>query len=235
MGQASHVRKSMKITTKVTKREIMLLILLGVFLVAAGLWWFVIRPINDQILSIRGEIDALRMQADLYLMQSSQLSDKESQKQSAEEAYESLREDFLADTTEEDVSRLVVDTIAAYGGTMLNFRIAKDTGSAKNDGYAVFPSYGSSASKDESDFLEGVYAYTVSVVISGDKDQLQSLIDLWAGGGEGETEEGRIAYPQIFISSFSWKDGENKADANGSVLTISLRIFTIQPVEGEEN
>jgi hypothetical protein len=226
----------MKITTKVTKRDIMLLIILGVFLVAAGLLWFVIRPINDQILSIRGEIDALRMQADLYQMQSSQLADKESQKQSAKETYESLLESFLTDTTEEDISRLVVDTITAHGGTMQNFRIAKDEGSTDDNGYAGFPAYGEDLPQDDSGFLEGVYSYTVSAVISGDKENLQSLIDLWTGGGEVEIEEGEIAYPQIFISSFSWKDGDNsKADTTDSVLTINLRIFTIQPVEGEEN
>lgn len=226
----------MKITTKVTKRDIMLLIILGVFLVAAGLWWFVIHPLDEQLQSISGEIEALRTQSDLYAMQSGQLSGVQSQLQGAESDYASLAESFIADTTEEAISRRVVDTVSAYGGKMLDFRIAKDAGASKDSEYVSYPSYGEGSSKDNTKILEGIFSYSVNIVISGNKDDLQSLVDLWAGGSESVVTEGEIAYPQICISSFSWKDADkNNADSGSSVLTISLRIFTIEPIEEGDN
>ena len=226
----------MKITTKVTKRDIMLLIILGVFLVAAGLWWFVIHPLDEQLQSISGEIEALRTQSDLYAMQSGQLPGVQSQLQSAESEYASLGGSFISDTTEEAISRRVVDTVSTYGGKMIDFRIAKDAGASKDSDYVSYPSYGATSSKDDVKVLEGIFSYTVNIVISGNKDDLQSLVDLWAGGSDAAVSESEIAYPQVCISSFSWKDADkNSAVSDSSVLTISLRIFTIEPIEEGEN
>lgn len=217
----------MKIVTKVTKRDIVLLIFLGVFLLVGGVAYFGLLPLGDAIAQREMGIESLEMKYQYYKEKMSSVSGP---LDNWKTEYQAKSDAILPYTTSEDVERLLTDTILSCDVNVSSLLISD--GEEETE-YLVLGSYG--ATEKEEEMLTGIRSYTVEMLLEGEKQSLQALIDLWAGGSSSQSGGDALEFPELSIVSFSWVEVKTSAITDvESRLEITVRVYTLDKIEEEE-
>lgn len=210
---------------KLTQRDVLLLFLMAIFLLVAGTFWFLIRPLSEQIYALEGEMEDLQVKKQQNGMYTGLLEGAEEQLSVAESEYAALEEAFLPDGRSEEIEKRLTKTVLSYDGLEIrSLSIKRDSGNA-----SLAPYNGIAATYVD------LYSYAVGMEIRGERETLQKLIDLWAGGtDEAPADDDCIVYPDLWIESFSWQSAPKGNDGTVQyTLKINVKVFVLNKDAGD--
>ena len=202
-----------------TERDKKLLVFLGIFVVVVGIGWLVLRPMTQQLSDTKYELaiaeeEKLEKEEKLTLLP---LSEKQAENLRIE--IDTLTEDYDSFMASQEIDRLLTTMALQHHleARELNISMPEDY-LLLAPYYASFTAQSLAASagedaKDLSSSMTGIFAAQTTLVLGGNRNDLQSLLDEWI-----------TDCPAIRVTSFSWKTAGDKYDFD-YFLTSELETY----------
>lgn len=197
----------MKITTEITERDKKLLLFLAVFLVVVGYYWFIIKPMTEEISALDTQIinaEALEKQ------NRHSISKIDEYKELLTEAKSELgkkSERFFPIMRSKDVDAFLTTRALDAGFEKSELR---ELNIRMSEGFIGIPEY-QAEERNKVEELKGLYCATVSFTLHGEREELNAFVD--------ELME----LDGLRVTGIAW--ARERGSESGWQMTVQLKIY----------